>query len=132
MAIYHNFLEVIYSLIRLTPHQCLLDIRNDLGRSALHCAAQGAHSHIARRLVTAGARKTVRDCSGDTPLHIACRMGDVNTAKAIVLPVKEEEVRQLGLEYEPVLGEIDLEQRNYDGKFFVILFFSYFLHTGRL
>lgn len=108
-------------MIRLTPHQCLLDIRNDLGRSALHCAAASKQPNIVRTLVAAGARKTVRDCSGDTPLHLACRIGDVDTTKAILYPIRGDEVKQLGLEYEPVLGEIDLEQRNYDGKLLILL-----------
>lgn len=41
----------------------------------LHDACRGGHVEIARMLVAAGAKLDVVDAMGDSPLHIACRLG---------------------------------------------------------
>lgn len=117
IAIINGFLEVVYSLIRLAPHPCLLDIVNDMSQSPLHLAVLTNQPIIVRRLVAAGARTQTRDLAGNTPLHLAVLRGDLESAKALTTVVNNEEVEGLGLCYQPMIrGTIDLEQRNYDGK----------------
>lgn len=41
----------------------------------LHDACRGGHVEIARMLVAAGAKLDVVDAVGDSPLHVACRLG---------------------------------------------------------
>lgn len=119
IAIIHGFIEVVYSLIRLAPHPCLLDIVNDYSQTPLHLAVLSRQSRIARRLVAAGASPRCRDLRGNTPLHLACEAGDLETVKEITAPISIQEVESLGLSYGTSVArrEIDIEQRNYDGKF---------------
>lgn len=123
IAIIHGFIEVVYSLIRLAPHPCLLDIVNDYSQTPLHLAVLSRQSRIARRLVAAGASPRCRDLRGNTPLHLACEAGDLETVKEITAPISIQEVESLGLSYGTSVArrEIDIEQRNYDGQMCVHL-----------
>lgn len=110
-------MEAVEALIRLAPAQCLLDVRNDVGWTALHAAVLGGQWRAARQLVAAGARRGARDAAGDTPLHVACRRGDLACARALTQPPHQDEVDKLALPYRPCHDHhLDLEQRNYDGE----------------
>lgn len=126
IAIIHGFIEVITSLLRLTPYSCLLDIPNDHGQSALHLAVLTRQPRVVRRLVVAGANPRARDLRGNTPLHLACALGDLQAVKEITSPVEVKEVEGLGVGYNPAIQRgVDLEQRNYDGQMCVHLAASF-------
>lgn len=60
-----------------------LGARNENGRTALHQAALGGFTHIARMLVEHGADPGIRDRSGYTPAALATANGHAATAKVI-------------------------------------------------
>ena len=66
-----------------------------------------------------GASVLLRDRHGNTPLHLACREGFFECAKALCIPISQEE-RQAALSVHHTLPPQalpqDLEQWNYDGK----------------
>lgn len=74
---------------------------------------------LVRRLVVGGASVLLRDLLGNTPLHLACRDGHFDCARALLLPVSQEERQSalLPLHVVPQPLPQDLEQKNYDGKF---------------
>lgn len=46
---------------------------DDLGRTALHLAAEKGHSEVLRALVGGGAELQAMDTHGNTALHLAAR-----------------------------------------------------------
>ena len=77
-----------------------------------------------RRLVVAGASVLHRDRFGNTPLHLACRDGAFECAKALLFPISQEERRAALLPLNGIPQPLpqDLEQRNYDGMSRFLLF----------
>ncbi|XP_054002911.1 NF-kappa-B inhibitor cactus [Hylaeus anthracinus] len=116
IAIVQGFLEAAFSLIRMAPHLCLLNILNDDGQSPLHLAVLTRQPRIVRRLVLAGANPALRNFRGNTALHLACATGDLACAKALTDPLSPVERTYLmpGKKV-PALPQ-NLEQRNYDGE----------------
>ncbi|XP_076629419.1 NF-kappa-B inhibitor cactus [Colletes latitarsis] len=116
IAIVQGFLEAAFSLIRMAPHLCLLNILNDDGQSPLHLAVLTRQPRIVRRLVLAGANPALRNFRGNTALHLACATGDIACAKALTDPLTPVERNYLlpGKKI-PALPQ-NLEQRNYDGE----------------
>lgn len=116
IAIVQGFLEAAFSLIRMAPHSCLLNILNDDGQSPLHLAVLTRQPRIVRRLVLAGANPALRNFRGNTALHLACATGDLAAAKALTDPLTPVERNYLlpGKKI-PALPQ-NLEQRNYDGE----------------
>lgn len=125
IAIIQGFLEAAaFSLIRMAPHPCLLDIVNDDGEAPLHLAVLTKQHRIARRLVVGGANPGLRDRRGNTALHIACATGDLCAARALTDPLATIERNYLGPHKRiPALPQ-DLEQRNYRGKYLVPILFA--------
>ena len=114
-AIIQGFLEASFSLIRMAPHPCLLNIMNDDYQSPLHLAVMTKQPRIVRRLLLAGANPTVRDFRGNTPLHLACIAGDFACATALTEPLTPIERMYLqDSKRVPALPQ-NLEQRNYSG-----------------
>lgn len=119
MAIAQQFIEVAFALICASPHPRLLDTANDDGQTPLHLAVASGQSQVTRWLVLAGARLSMRNIRGDSPLHVASAAGDVATCKALTDPVKRHEREQLQLKYDASVGGLeimDLNQWNYDGQ----------------
>ncbi|XP_029046350.1 NF-kappa-B inhibitor cactus [Osmia bicornis bicornis] len=116
IAIVQGFLEAAFSLIRMAPHPCLLNILNDDGQSPLHLAVLTRQPRIVRRLILAGANPALRNFRGNTALHLACATGDLTSAKALTDPLTPLERNYLlyGKKV-PALPQ-NLEQRNYDGE----------------
>nr|XP_031845573.1 NF-kappa-B inhibitor cactus [Nomia melanderi]XP_031845574.1 NF-kappa-B inhibitor cactus [Nomia melanderi]XP_031845575.1 NF-kappa-B inhibitor cactus [Nomia melanderi] len=116
IAIVQGFLEAAFSLIRMAPHTCLLNILNDDGQSPLHLAVLTRQPRIVRRLILAGANPALRNFRGNTALHLACATGDLASAKALTDPLTPVERNYLlpGKKV-PALPQ-NLEQRNYDGE----------------
>lgn len=116
IAIVQGFLEAAFSLIRMAPHPCLLNILNDEWQSPLHLAVLTRQPRIVRRLILAGANPSLRNFRGNTALHLACATGDLGCAKALTDPLSPVERNYLlpGKKI-PALPQ-NLEQRNYDGE----------------
>lgn len=116
MAIVQGFLEAAFSLIRMAPHACLLNILNDDCQSPLHLAVLTRQPRVVRRLILAGANPALRNFRGNTALHLACATGDLASAKALTDPLTHVERNYLHQGKEiPALPQ-NLEQRNYDGN----------------
>ncbi|KAF7272968.1 hypothetical protein GWI33_014282 [Rhynchophorus ferrugineus] len=116
-AIFHRCVEVALALIRSAPHPRLLDTPNDSAQTPLHLAVETAQYQIVRWLIVAGAKPSPRDAQGDSPLHIAARMGDLNCIKAIVEPVQPKHVNAMSLGYlVPNYEKCHLNQWNYLGQ----------------
>ncbi|KAH9380024.1 hypothetical protein HPB48_006158 [Haemaphysalis longicornis] len=91
VAVMEGWTRLLLHIIRETPHPDLLDIQNDLGRTALHLAAFCGRYHEARLLVVAGATVDVVDDTGRTPLHVAAQRGDFRVARDLLTDVTQEE-----------------------------------------
>lgn len=116
IAIVQGFVEAAFSLIKMAPHPCLLNILNDDGQSPLHLAVLTRQPRIVRRLILAGANPALRNFRGNTALHLACATGDLASAKSLTDPLTPVERNYLlsGKKI-PALPQ-NLEQRNYDGE----------------
>ncbi|XP_033336893.1 NF-kappa-B inhibitor cactus [Megalopta genalis] len=116
IAIVQGFLEAAFSLIRMAPHCCLLNILNDDGQSPLHLAVLTRQPRIVRRLILAGANPSLRNFRGNTALHLACATSDLASAMALtdsLTPLERNYLLPGGKV--PALPQ-NLEQRNYDGE----------------
>lgn len=116
-AIFHRYVEVALALIRAAPHPRLLDTPNDSAQTPLHLAVETAQYQIVRWLIVAGAKPNPRDAQGDSPLHIAARLGDMNCINAITQPVQLKHVNAMSLGYPtPTYEKCKLDQWNYLGQ----------------
>ncbi|XP_026478858.1 NF-kappa-B inhibitor cactus-like [Ctenocephalides felis] len=129
LSILARMTEACKAVIAMAPHPCLLDIRNDSVRAPLHYAIIFRQAEIVRLLLIAGADVTVQDRYGNTPLHLATRLGYMDCVQAITSPIQEtewEQAQQLFFESGhrhpdtcppkcPLLPP-DFEQWNYDGE----------------
>lgn len=91
VAVMEGWTRLLLHIIRETPHPDLLDIQNDLGRTALHLAAFCGRHHEARLLVVAGATVDLADDTGRTPLHVAAQRGDFRVARDLLTDITQEE-----------------------------------------
>ncbi|XP_033754938.1 NF-kappa-B inhibitor cactus-like [Pecten maximus] len=95
LAIINEQIPLATVIIQMAPAADWLDIYNDeLRQTALHLAVLTRQVSVARRLVVGGACLEMCDHNGDTPLHIACRQGDADTVRALLEPVRYEELQQ--------------------------------------
>jgi NF-kappa-B inhibitor alpha len=83
LAIIHACVPLAVSLIQSVPSPALLDMHNKLGQTAMHLAVITKQSVVVRELVVAGANLTAIDYCGDTPLHLACRVNDMECVLAM-------------------------------------------------
>ncbi|KAL0267461.1 UNVERIFIED_CONTAM: hypothetical protein PYX00_009721 [Menopon gallinae] len=118
IAIIQGFIEVVFSLIRMAPHPRFLDILNDVVQSPLHLAVLTHQSRIVRQLIVSGASVERRDRHGNTPLHLACEIGDFECVKALTESIAVLEVANAGLLYSGCTQQVpqDFEERNYEGE----------------
>jgi len=68
-------------------------------QTPLHLAAITGQAKILRRLLVSGATIDLRNFSGETALHIACRMGDLESCKAVLKPISPSEVIEASLDH---------------------------------
>lgn len=68
----------------LLDHGADMDLRDNLGYTALHWAAYYNHSAVAEALVKRGASLNIQDRKGSTPLILAAYYGHLGTVKALV------------------------------------------------
>ncbi|XP_060073340.1 NF-kappa-B inhibitor cactus-like [Ylistrum balloti] len=95
LAIINGQISLATVIIQMAPAEDWLDIFNDeLRQTALHLAVLTRQVSVVRRLVVGGACVEMCDRNGDTPLHIACRQGDIDLVRALLEPVRYEELMQ--------------------------------------
>jgi len=118
LAVIQGFIEVVFSLVRILPDPRFLEIPNKKLQTPLHLAVLTNQAPLVRRLVVGGASVLLRDRFGNTPLHLACRDGALDCAKALLFPVSQEERRRALLPLNGIPQPLpqDLEQKNYDGQ----------------
>lgn len=116
MAIIQGYMEATFNLIKMAPHSCLLNIQNDDGQTPLHLAVLTQQSKIVRRLILAGANPSLRSFRGNTPLHLACTIGDLASVKALIDPINSIENNYFLAGKKIQILSQDLEQRNYNGN----------------
>ncbi|NP_001161607.1 NF-kappaB inhibitor-like protein [Saccoglossus kowalevskii] len=115
LAIIHNREDVVDIIIKQAPSSAQLDIYNSLLQTPLHLASYLKMSRVSRKLVIAGATVDARDRHGQTPLHLACENGDLETVKALTIPPNNLECRQMQRRGVRTQMPQDLELRNYEG-----------------
>ena len=73
---------------------------------------------IIRHLFVCGASPVIRDCHGDTPLHLACREGNISAVYQLIIPVETTELMQAQACYNPSITEgiLAADRSNYDGE----------------
>ena len=94
IAVIHEMREVVYALVKMALHPCLLDIQNDIAQTPLHLAVLTSQPFVLRKLVVAGASLGIRDRNGNTALHLACSAGDVECVKQLLTPLTLSEAQQ--------------------------------------
>ncbi|OWF39192.1 NF-kappa-B inhibitor cactus-like [Mizuhopecten yessoensis] len=116
LAIINGQISLANVIIQMAPAAVWLDIYNDkLRQTALHLAVLMKQASVVRRLVVGGACLEMCDRNGDTPLHIACRQGDMETVNALLEPVRYEEIQmnEYSIRYQRIPQ--NLEVRNSAG-----------------
>lgn len=118
VAVMRGFIEVVYRITRLLPHQAFLDLANNSGRTALHLAVSAGVAEIARHLIVCGASPVARDLRGNTPLHVACARKDPTMVTQLTRPVTVAEVARAQLNYGPshTPGLLAADLNNYQGE----------------
>uniref|UniRef100_A0A0P4WDM5 Uncharacterized protein n=1 Tax=Scylla olivacea TaxID=85551 RepID=A0A0P4WDM5_SCYOL len=118
VAVMRGFIEVVYHITRLLPHQALLDLANHQGKTALHLAVAAGDTGAARHLLICGASPVERDRRGNTPLHVAAAAGQAAMVAHLTRPVTEGEVMGARLAYAPAhtAGLLAADLTNYDGQ----------------
>ena len=117
-------LLVEYALycISLAPTHQFLNIKNNFQQTALHLAAITRQARLTRKLLTSGAQVDARDHNGNTPLHIAAKEGHLDVCKALLEPIRHDELKDNTYDIPYQAIPQNLEARNYDGKSSVLFF----------
>lgn len=116
IAIIQCCIHLAMNFIRIAPWNDWLDIFNEnLRQTPLHLAVITKLKPVVRRLMVGGANVEMRDHNGDTPLHIACRRGDLDIVGVLMQPIKQEEyfVNEYDVPYQRIPQNLEL--RNYGG-----------------
>ena len=125
-AILEKDVPIAMELIKLAPHPCLLNIKNDECQTALFLAAFIRIPQLLRALIITGADPTLRNRQGDTPLHYACTIGDILCVAALTRQITREEYKLFGYRGKESVRRIpqNLELKNYNGKLNIMRFFK--------
>ena len=118
LAIATGYQEVVFAMVRLAPHPDYLNLQNNELYAPLHIAVLTNQPVLVRRLVVAGAKTSVRDQEGNTPLHLASKRGHLQCAEAILRPISAEESQAspgtISWEQDNLQGI--LNQKNFNGE----------------
>ncbi|XP_070698602.1 nuclear factor of kappa light polypeptide gene enhancer in B-cells inhibitor, alpha b [Pempheris klunzingeri] len=77
LAIIHEAKDYIRTMIDLSKHTDFLNTQNDQRQTPLHLAVITNQADVCQHLLVSGCDPTLVDDGGDTPLHIACRHGNL-------------------------------------------------------
>ena len=117
MAIIQIAKDVALKMIELCPDSSCLAIQNDLGQAPLHLAVLTKQADIVRNLVIMGAPLEQRDRHGNTPLHLACREGDLTCVQALTLPLTTGEIARLTYSVTMQCIPQNMDLWNYEGNY---------------
>ncbi|KAL3878317.1 hypothetical protein ACJMK2_030680 [Sinanodonta woodiana] len=92
--------NIAIKMIDFLYNSDLLNICNFLFQTPLHLAVLTRQTIIVKRLLEAGARTDIQDHRGNTPLHVACQIGDSEIASLLMCNISSRFI---------------LEIRNFDG-----------------
>lgn len=82
LAVQCNEEKTVHSLLREDPQS--VNIRNELGRTALYIAAEQGHTFIVKLLLDHGAEINIPSHRGNTPLHAAIWYQKAETAEFLI------------------------------------------------
>ncbi|CAG0918627.1 unnamed protein product [Notodromas monacha] len=115
-AISEGFIVAVFSLVRLAPSGKYLDLKNNSSLTPVHLAVLRSLPWAVRRLVIGGCSLTTRDRNGNTPLHLACNLGDLESVQSLLMPCSSQEASLFPKPCPPVHGSsVDIELLNSDG-----------------
>nr|XP_057946991.1 nuclear factor of kappa light polypeptide gene enhancer in B-cells inhibitor, alpha b [Doryrhamphus excisus] len=83
LAIIHEVKDYIRTIITLSKNTDFLNVQNDQRQTPLHLAVITNQSDTCQRLLSDGCDPTLVDDSGEMPIHIACRHGNLPCFSAI-------------------------------------------------
>ncbi|XP_041828598.1 nuclear factor of kappa light polypeptide gene enhancer in B-cells inhibitor, alpha b [Melanotaenia boesemani] len=83
LAIIHEAKEYIKRMIELSKNTDFLNTQNDLRQTPIHLAVITNQPDVCHSLLVSGCDPTLVDVNGDTPLHIACRHGNLHCFSVI-------------------------------------------------
>uniref|UniRef100_A0A3Q3VTI5 NF-kappa-B inhibitor alpha n=1 Tax=Mola mola TaxID=94237 RepID=A0A3Q3VTI5_MOLML len=92
LAIIHEAKDYIRTMIELSRNTDFLNIQNDQRQTPLHLAVITDQADVCQRLLVSGCDPTMVDDSGDTPLHIACRHGNLPCFSVITQNCRPEQL----------------------------------------
>ncbi|KAM4543221.1 nuclear factor of kappa light polypeptide gene enhancer in B-cells inhibitor, alpha b [Odontesthes bonariensis] len=90
LAIIHEAKDYIARMIDLSRNTDFLNTQNDLRQTPLHLAVITNQPDVCHSLLASGCDPTLVDNSGDTPLHIACRHGNLHCFSVITQSCRPE------------------------------------------
>ncbi|KAM4625120.1 nuclear factor of kappa light polypeptide gene enhancer in B-cells inhibitor, alpha b [Polymixia lowei] len=93
LAIIHEARDCIKNMIDMSRNTHFLNTQNDQRQTPLHLAVITDQPDACERLLVAGCDATVVDDSGDTPLHIACRRGNLRCFSVITQNCQSEQLK---------------------------------------
>ncbi|XP_050933959.1 ral GTPase-activating protein subunit alpha-1 isoform X6 [Lates calcarifer] len=77
LAIIHEAKDYIKTMTNESKNTDFLNTQNDLRQTPLHLAVITNQPDVCQHLLVSGCDPTLVDNRGDTPLHIACRLGNL-------------------------------------------------------
>lgn len=116
LAIIHGEEHYALRIIELAFSEHQLNIQNSQQQTALHLAVVTHQPGLARHLVSCGASLITRDRCGNTPLHLACRDGDLECVRYLTAPLGLKDFRHPNYTPHCQLVPQDLTIKNYEGE----------------
>uniref|UniRef100_A0A7N8YAA0 NF-kappa-B inhibitor alpha n=1 Tax=Mastacembelus armatus TaxID=205130 RepID=A0A7N8YAA0_9TELE len=95
LAIIHEAKDYIKSMIDLSKNTDFLNAQNDLRQTPLHLAVVTNQADVCQHLLASGCDPTLVDNRGDTPLHIACRHGNLLCFSVITQNCQKEHLHKM-------------------------------------
>uniref|UniRef100_A0A3P9JBG0 NF-kappa-B inhibitor alpha n=1 Tax=Oryzias latipes TaxID=8090 RepID=A0A3P9JBG0_ORYLA len=92
LAIIHEAKDFTQKMMDMTKNTDFLNAQNDLRQTPLHLAVITNQPDVCYGLIVSGCDITVVDNNGDTPLHIACRHGNLHCFSAITQNCRPEQL----------------------------------------
>jgi len=101
-AIVKGEIDTVHSIVARCQHKHLLNMQNPKGYTPLSLAVMNQQPDIARILVIYGA-DPAKLSNGNTPLHLACKMGDAVMVDMLTTPINDQFLME-----NPFLEQIDI------------------------
>lgn len=95
LAIIHEAKDYIRTMIDVSKNTDFLNTQNDQRQTPLHLAVITNQADVCQRLLVSGCDPMLVDNSGDTPLHIACRHGNLLCFSVITQNCQPEHLRKV-------------------------------------